>query len=118
MWSITLNGIYRYKPHNPFVPWVTGGGGYYKRNLLITQNSLFYVPPFFDPWWGWIGGGWVPGEAITGKRSDNGFGFNVGIGVDIQMDAGLSMFVDARYHHAYMPGVDMDIIPIMFGLRW
>jgi hypothetical protein len=34
------------------------------------------------------------------------------------MDGGLSMFVDARYHHAYMPGVDMDMIPIMFGLRW
>jgi len=118
MWSVTLNGIYRRNPRKSVVPWLTGGVGYYKRNLVITQNTYFYVPPFFDPWWGWIGGGWVPGEAITGSRSDSGFGFNVGLGVDIQIDSGASLFVDARYHHAYMEGVDMDIIPISFGVRW
>jgi hypothetical protein len=65
-----------------------------------------------------LGGGWVPGESVTGSHADSGFGFNVGVGLDFQIDHGTSLFVDARYHHAYMPGVDMDLIPISFGFRW
>jgi hypothetical protein len=55
---------------------------------------------------------------VTGSHADSGFGFNVGVGLDFQIDHGTSLFVDARYHHAYMPGVDMDLIPISFGFRW
>jgi len=118
MWSITLNLLRRINPEGEIVPWIGGGAGYYKRNILITQNALVYYPPIWDPWWGWIGGGWVPGEAVTGERSDSGFGFNVGLGIDMSIEGGASLFVDARYHHAAMPGVDMDIIPITFGVRW
>jgi opacity protein-like surface antigen len=118
MWSVTLNGVYRHNPRRDVVPWFTGGIGYYKRNILLTKVSYFYVPPIFDPWWGWIGGGWVPGESVTGSHADSGFGFNVGFGVDFQIDHGTALFAEARYHHAYMPGVDMDLIPISFGFRW
>jgi opacity protein-like surface antigen len=118
MWSVTLNGVYHHDPRRDVVPWITGGVGYYKRNLVLTKNSYFYVPPFFDPWWGWIGGGWVPGESVTGSHADTGFGFNVGVGFDLKIDSGASLYVDARWHHAYMPGVNMDVIPISFGVRW
>ena len=52
LWSVTLNGVYRFKPQSDIVPWVTGGFGYYKRNLQITQDALVYYPPYWDPWWG------------------------------------------------------------------
>ncbi len=69
LWSVTLNGVWRFGPGNDFVPWVTGGAGYYKRNLQFTQTALVYYPPIWDPWWGWVDGGWGPGEAIVGERT-------------------------------------------------
>jgi len=117
LWSITLNLLHRFHAESDIVPWVTAGGGYYKRNLLLTQNALVYYPPIWDPWWGWIDGGWGPGEAITGQRASSGFGFNVGGGVAFEIE-GASLFLDARYHMAFMEGVNMQLIPIMAGVRW
>ena len=118
LWSVSLNGIYRFRPENEFVPWITAGGGYYKRNLMLTQNALVYYPPIYDPWWGWIDGGWGVGEAIVGQRSDSSFGFNVGFGIDCEIDGGASLFIETRYHHAFMEGVEMQIVPIQAGVRW
>jgi opacity protein-like surface antigen len=118
LWSMTLNGVYRIHPKSDIVPWLTAGGGYYKRNIQLTQNALVYYPPIWDPWWGWIDGGWAPGEAIVGQRADAGFGFNVGFGVDFEIENGASLFLETRYHHAFLDGVDMQVVPIMAGVRW
>lgn len=117
-WSMTLNLVHRFAPDNEIVPWVTGGIGYYKRNLQITQNSLVYYPPVWDPWWGWVGGGWGTGEAVTGSREDSGFGFNVGLGLDMEIENGAALFVDVRYHQANLDGLNMTLIPVMAGIRW
>jgi hypothetical protein len=117
LWSIDLNLLHRFNADSDIVPWVTAGGGYYKRNILLTQNALVYYPPIFDPWWGWIDGGWGPGEAVTGQHTSSGFGFNVGGGIDFDIE-GASLFLDARYHMAFMDGVNMQIVPIMAGVRW
>jgi opacity protein-like surface antigen len=117
-WSVTLNLMHRLNPDNDIVPWLTGGIGYYKRNIQITENALVYYPPIWDPWWGWIDGGWAPGEAITGNRESSGFGFNVGLGVDFEIESGASLFLDVRYHRAYLEGVDVTLIPVMAGVRW
>jgi opacity protein-like surface antigen len=117
-WSVTLNLIRRLHPDKDIVPWVTGGVGYYKRNLQITQTVLLYYPPIWDPWWGWIDGGWAPGEAITGSREAYGLGWNVGVGVDFEIESGASLFLDARYHRTVMDGVDVTIVPVMAGIRW
>lgn len=118
MWSVTLNVIRRFNPDAEFVPWVTAGGGYYKRNLQITQNAWVYYPPIWDPWWGWVDGGWGPGEAITGHREASGPGFNVGAGIDLTIENGASLYIDVRYHQAIMDGVDMTVIPVTVGVRW
>jgi len=118
LWSVNLNLLHRFNPDTDVVPWITFGGGYYKRNILLTQNALVYYPPIFDPWWGWIDGGWGPGEAVTGQHTSTGFGFNVGGGIDLAMEGGASLFLEARYHMAFMNGVDMQLIPIMAGVRW
>ena len=117
-WSMTLNLIRRFNPDNDIVPWLTGGLGYYKRNVQLTENVLVYYPPIWDPWWGWIDGGWAPGGAITGNREASGFGFNVGVGVDLEIESGASLFLDVRYHRAYLDGVDVTLIPVMAGVRW
>lgn len=117
-WSMTLNLVRRFNPDRDIVPWLTGGIGFYKRNIQITQNVLVYYPPLWDPWWGWIDGGWAPGEAITGNREASGFGFNVGVGVDLEIESGASLFLDVRYHRAYLDGVDVTLIPVMAGIRW
>jgi hypothetical protein len=117
-WSMTLNLVRRLNPKNDIVPWITGGIGYYKRNLQLTQDVLVYYPPIWDPWWGWIDGGWGPGEAITGNRETYGFGWNVGVGLDMEIESGASLFLEARYHMSTMDGVDMTLIPVMAGVRW
>ena len=117
-WSMTLNLVRRFNSDGDIVPWITGGGGYYKRNLQITQNTMVYFPPIYDPWWGWIDGGWAPGEAITGKREASGPGFNVGGGIDMSIESGASLFIDIRYHQANMKGVNMTYIPVTVGVRW
>jgi len=118
LWSVTLNGILRFNEDSDIVPWITAGGGYYKRNLQLTQAALIYYPPIFDPWWGWIDGGWSTGEAIVGQRSATGIGYNVGFGLDLEIEQGTSLFLEVRYHQAFMDGVDMQIVPVMAGVRW
>ena len=117
LWSVTLNGVYRFG-ESDIVPWVTAGGGYYKRNIQLTQAALVYYPPIFDPWWGWMDGGWGVGEAIVGQRQTAGYGFNAGFGVDFEIDGGTFLFLEARYHHAVLDGVDMQLVPISAGVRW
>ena len=118
LWSVTLNGILRFNEEGDIVPWITAGGGYYKRNIQLTQNALVYYPPNFDPWWGWIDGGWGVGEAIVGQRTDAGLGFNAGFGLDFGIEGSTSLFLDVRYHHAFLDGVDMQVVPVMAGVRW
>jgi hypothetical protein len=118
MWSITLNFTRRFGPEKEIVPWLTGGLGFYKRNLQMTQNMYVYYPPVWDPWWGWIDGGWYPGEVITGSRETGGFGYNIGFGFDTRIESGASLFVDVRWHQAFLDGLDMTLIPVMAGVRW
>ena len=117
-WSVTLNMVRRINPDRDIVPWITGGIGFYKRNVQITEDVLVYYPPYWDPWWGWIDGGWAPGEAITGNREASGFGFNVGVGVDLEIESGASLFLDVRDHQAFLDGVNVTIVPVMAGIRW
>lgn len=118
LWSVTLNGVLRFGDLDDNIPWITFGAGYYKRNIQLTQATYTYVPPVWDPWWGWVGGGWVPGETIVGSRADVGLGFNVGIGFDFPIESNGVLFVEARYHRAFLPGVEPQIVPVMAGLRW
>jgi opacity protein-like surface antigen len=118
LWSLTLNGIYRFGQTSEIVPWVTAGGGYYKRNIQLTQNALVYIPPIWDPWWGWIDGGWTTGESILGERTASAFGINVGGGFDFGIEGNAKLFIEARYHYVPMDGVNMQIIPVMAGVRW
>ena len=118
LWSLSLNGVYRFDRGSDIVPWLSVGGGYYKRNLLLTQAALVYYPPIYDPWWGWIDGGWTTGEAIIGQHSSSGPGFNVGAGLDMGIDNGTSLFIEVRYHYAFMDGINMQLIPVMAGFRW
>ena len=117
-WSLTLNVVHRIRPEKDVVPWLTGGAGFYKRTLEITEVTAVYVPPIYDPWWGWIGGGWTEGESVIGSREASGFGFNVGGGIDFAIENDAFLFVEARYHYAKLDGVDLTMVPIMFGVRW
>jgi len=42
----------------------------------------------------------------------------VGAGIDFEIDSGASLFLESRYEHAFLDGVEMQIVPIMAGVRW
>jgi opacity protein-like surface antigen len=117
-WSLTLNWVRRLNTTKDIVPWITGGFGIYLRTIEITQTLLVYYPPIWDPWWGWIGGGWAPGEVVTGQREDSGAGFNVGGGIDFAIENGASLFIDVRYHYSNLSGLAIEQVPVTFGVRW
>jgi hypothetical protein len=65
-----------------------------------------------------MGGGWYPGEVITGNREEGAFGYNVGFGLDMEIENSSSLFLDVRFHHAFTEGVETMVIPVMAGIRW
>jgi opacity protein-like surface antigen len=72
-------------------PYIIGGVGYYHVTTDVTN---------------------------VGSSSDNKFGYNVGVGVDLPLGT-LGARIEARYHHVSMDGGGAySYIPITFGLRF
>ena len=117
-WSINLNAMYSFFKDHDIFPNIIGGVGFFNRTVELSTPSAIYIPPYWDPWWGWVGGGWTTAQQILGSDSQGGFGANVGFGLNIKIDGGAVLFAEARYQHAWLEGVDIDAIPVSFGVRW
>ncbi len=104
----------------PFSPRVRGyamaGVGGAWRRIELTQTVG--VPGFFcDPWWGFCGGGYVPGDAVVSSNDVTRFAWNAGVGLSIATGYGQSWFVEARYDR-----IETDrptiFVPIRVGFRF
>lgn len=85
----------------------------------IAQRGLIYYPPYCDPWyWWWCSpGGWVPGDVVTGKESDTHFGYNAGVGWNIETPNG-QLYFEATYENIETGEGSIGFIPITFGVRF
>jgi hypothetical protein len=119
IWSITLNPIIRFRSEEDrFVPYITGGGGYYRRTVEFTEPTTA-LTNIFDPWWGWIGPVPVASNNVLGRVSRGGGGFNAGAGFAVRLgDGNTKFFAESRYHYADMQGMITRIVPVTVGLRW
>jgi hypothetical protein len=119
VWSIGLSPIIMLRPsESRFSPYVTAGGGYYRRTVEFTEPTSTFIN-IFDPWWGWIGPVEVPANRVLGRVSRGGPGFNVGGGFAVRLgESNTQFFAEARYHYASTTGAITRMVPVTLGLRW
>lgn len=119
VWSIGLSPVVRLRPSSSrIVPYLTAGGGYYRRTVEFTEPTTAYIN-IFDPWWGWYGPIGVPANRVLGRVSRGGPGFNLGGGFSVRVgESNAKFFAEARYHYASTAGLITRMVPVTFGIRW
>jgi opacity protein-like surface antigen len=97
--------------------YVIGGIGWYHRSGETTTPGVGVI---CDPYWSWWYGCTIGSVSIvTGSRSANAFGENIGGGLTYQLgESHAKIYVEVRYHHASYDKVSTNILPLTFGLRF
>jgi len=119
-YSVTGNLILRIPTSSTLGAYLIGGGGWYHRSEEATAPGLVpgTVCPGFWVWWGVCVNGFFPANIVIASSSSNAFGGNVGAGLTFRIADYLKVYAEVRYHHASHSGIDTDILPLTFGLRW
>lgn len=116
-YSVTVNPIV----HLPFASklgaYVIGGIGWYHRSGETTTPGTGVV---CDPYWSWWYGCAIGSvDFVTGSRSADAFGGNIGGGLTFRLgESHAKIFTEVRYHHAGYDRVSTDLLPLSFGIRW
>jgi hypothetical protein len=73
-----------------------------------------------DPYWSWWYGCTIGSvNIITGSRSANAFGENIGGGLTFRLgESHAKIYTEIRYHHASYDKVSTQLLPLTFGIRW
>ena len=115
-YSWTFNPIVHTQIGGRFGVYGIGGIGWYHRSGETTTPGVGVV---CDPYWSWWYGcsvGTV--NFVTGSRSANSFGENIGGGATIRLGGGhVNFYTEIRYHHAGYNGVSTNLLPLTFGIR-
>jgi hypothetical protein len=122
LYSITANFIAPFEGPKHIGVYGIVGGGWYHRTWAITAPSVgvgTVCTPFWTFWGAVCVNGLVPTTTILRDGSDDGGGFNVGAGITYRIGEGhVKFYTEARYHRAYLPTQDTQVIPWTFGFRW
>ncbi len=94
-----------------------GGIGWYHRSGETTTPGVGVV---CDPYWSWwYGCGLGTVNFVTGSRSANAFGENIGAGLTFRLgESHAKIYAEFRYHHAGYNHVSTNVIPLTFGIRF
>jgi hypothetical protein len=116
-YSVTFNPIVHFPLGSKAGAYVIGGGGWYHRSGETTTPGVGVI---CDPYWSWWFGCTIGSvQIITGSRSADAFGGNIGGGFTYRLgESGLKFYTEVRYHHASYHKVATDILPLTFGIRW
>jgi len=119
IYSFTFNPVVRMNPEGRFDPYITFGGGYYRRTVEFTAPTTAVVSAF-DPFYGVFFPIEVPANEILGSFSQNKGGANVGAGFSVRIsgDSNVKLFAEARGHYIWTTPVRTTYVPVSFGLRW
>jgi hypothetical protein len=51
--------------------------------------------------------------------STDGFGYNAAAGITFRVgDSYVKFYAELRYHHAFHRGIDTQVLPLTFGIRY
>jgi opacity protein-like surface antigen len=115
--SITIDPVlHLHLPFSRVSARAMAGIGYYHRTVEFTQPTSA-LTTFFDPFFGFFTAA-VPANQVIGSVSRNGFGYNVGAGLDFALAGRAKLYFEARYHDAHMAHGDTEMLPLTVGLRF
>jgi hypothetical protein len=105
-WSLTLDPVFHVNQRGPIDFYVTGGGGLYSR--ISTLRGQAFGGPFGESQ-----------ELLSSYTSyrpgvDGGAGFSVNVGYTNRV----KVFLEARYHHMFLPGSGESFVPVTLGVRF
>lgn len=119
IWSLTLDPILYIHPSGRLIPYVTGGGGFYRKVTTFTQ------PVFIGNECDFFYGCFPVYQNVTLSHfSSNQGGENIGAGAAWKLsDTGRAkIFAEVRFVHVDSPtkggSGTSNMIPVTFGLRW
>src|SRR5579871_1935695 len=115
-YSWTFNPIVHTQISDRFGVYGIGGIGWYHRSGETTTPGTGVI---CDPYWSWWFGCTIGSvNIVTGSRSSNSFGENIGGGATIRLGGGhVNFYTEIRYHHAGYNRVSTNLLPLTFGIR-
>lgn len=119
IWSLTLDPVLYIHPSGRLVPYVTGGGGFYRKVTTFTQPV--FVGNYCDFFYGCYP---VYQNVTLAHFSSNSGGENIGAGIAWKLSESgrAKVFAEARFVHVDSPtkggSGTSNMIPITFGIRW
>jgi opacity protein-like surface antigen len=113
----TFNPIVHFPLGHHLGAYGIGGIGWYHRSGETTTPGVGVI---CDPYWSWWYGCAIGSVSIvTGSRSANAFGENIGGGLTYRLgESHAKIYVEVRYHHASYDKVSTNLLPLTFGLRF
>jgi hypothetical protein len=122
MYSFTGNIIVHSPGEHKAGLYGIGGIGWYHRSWELTHPTLAIgttcLPSYV--WWGVVcTNGLVSTDAKLASGSSDAFGFNVGLGLTYRLgESPAKFYTELRYHRAYTSGIDTQVLPLTFGIRF
>jgi hypothetical protein len=113
----TFNPIIHFPLGHKAGGYLIGGGGWYHRSGETTTPGTAVI---CDPYWSWWYGCTIGAvQIVTGSRSANAFGGNIGGGITYRLgESHAKLYAEVRYHYASYNKVSTEILPLTFGIRW
>jgi hypothetical protein len=122
LYSLTGNLLAHSSNENKLGFYAIGGIGWYHRTWELTAPTLVLGSSCQSSyvWWGVeCSNGLVTSDTTLRSGSTNGFGYNVGAGITFRIrESYFKIFTEVRYHHAFHHGIDTQILPLTFGIRY
>jgi hypothetical protein len=122
LYSLTGNLLFRTSRQNKLGLYGIGGIGWYHRTWELTAPTLVLGSSCSTSyvWWGVeCSNGLVTSNTTLRSGSTDGFGYNAGAGITFRLgESYWKVFTEVRYHHAFQHGVDTQVLPLTFGIRY
>ena len=122
MYSLTGNLLVHSSGENKLGFYEIGGVGWYHRSWELTAPTVTIgtacLPSYV--WWGVVcTSGLVSSNTALRSGSTDGFGYNAGAGITFRVgDTYAKFYAELRYHHAFHKGIDTQVLPLTFGIRY
>jgi hypothetical protein len=114
IFSATLDPIVHLTPKSHIDVYVSGGGGFYHRQL-DSNGPISGAIPASNPFFGYYPG---PNNAALASSSINKPGVDIGMGFAFGSKWHGKFFAEAKYNRIIMGQFHTDYVPVTFGFRW